>query len=116
MAAVLRATPSFECVRGEDYEIDWTVWTDDTCTTARDITGYTFAFKVKRKDSDADPSLITPTITILVAASGTVKAVFAAADTLLLQGDYRYAFWRTNSGSASCLASGIFSVLDTVQN
>ncbi len=114
--AVTRSTPSFECIRGEDFEIDWTIWTTSACTVARDITGYTFALKVKRRDADADPSLITPTITILVAASGTVKAVFAAADTLLLQGDYRYAFWRTNSGSLSCLASGILSVKDTVQN
>ncbi len=113
--ATIRATPSFECIKGEDFEIDWTILSSST-GAAVDITGYTFALKVKRRDADADPSLITPTITILVAASGTVKAVFAAADTLLLQGDYRYAFWRTNAGSLSCLASGILSVKDTVQN
>lgn len=115
MATVVRATPNFQCVKGEDFEIDWTILASST-GAALDISGYTFAFKVKRRDADADPSLITPTITIQTAASGTVKAVFAAADTLLLAGDYRYAFWRTNTGSASCLASGIFSVKDTVQN
>ncbi len=115
MAAVIRSTPPFELVKGEDFEIDWTILSSST-GSAVDITGYTFAFKVKRKDSDADPSLITPTITILVAASGTVKTVFAASGTVLLQGDYRYALWRTNSGSASCLAHGTFSVVDTVQN
>ncbi len=113
---VIRATPSFESIRGEDVTIIWTVWTDATCTTPQDITGYTFAHKVKRRDADADPSLITPTITILVAASGTVKSVFAGTDTLNLQGDYRYSLWRTNSGSMSCLASGPHSWKDTVQN
>jgi hypothetical protein len=112
---VIRATPSFECIKGEDFEIDWTILSSST-GAAVDITGYTFALKLKRRDSDADPSLITPTITIQVAASGTVKAVFAAAATVLLLGDYRYAFWRTNAGAMSCLASGIFSVRDTVQN
>lgn len=114
--AVTRATPSFECMKGEDFEIDWTIYTSSAQTTAANINGYTFAFKVKRKDSDADPSVITPTITILVAALGTVKCVFAAADTALLDGDYRYAFWRTNSGSATCQASGHFAVKDTVQS
>ncbi len=113
--AVTRSSPSFSLIRGEDFEIDWTILSSST-GAAIDITSYTFALKVKRRETDADPSLVTPTITIQVAASGTVKAVFAAADTLLLQGDYRYAFWRTNSGSASCLASGIFSVTDTVHN
>jgi hypothetical protein len=113
--AVIRATPSFECIKGEDFEIDWTILSSST-GAAVDITGWTFALKVKRRDSDADPSLITPTCTVLVAASGTVKAVFAAAATVLLLGDYRYAFWRTNAGAMSCLASGIFSVRDTVQN
>jgi len=115
VAILPRATPSFQLVRGEDFEIDWTILSSST-GSAIDITSYTFALKVKRRDSDADPSLITPTITIVVAASGTVKAVFAAADTLLLTGDYHYAFWRTNSGAASCLANGILSVKDTVQN
>jgi hypothetical protein len=113
--SVTRANPNFELMKGEDFEIDWTILTSST-GVAVDISGYTFAFKVKRRDSDADPSLITPSVTIQVAGSGTVSTIFAAADTLLLQGDYRYAFWRTNAGSVSCLASGILSVKDTVQN
>jgi len=113
--AIIRAMPGFECVKGEDFEIDWTILSSST-GPAVDITGWTFGLKVKRRDGDADPSLVTPTVTIQTAASGTVKAVFAAADTLLLQGAYRYAFWRTNAGAASCLARGPFTVIDTAQN
>lgn len=114
--AIARASSTFQCVKGEDYQITWTIQTSDTNTTAVDITGWTFALKVKERAVDADPSLITPTITIVTPLSGLVKAVFAAVDTLTLNGDYEYSFWRTNSGSVSCLSAGIFSVIDTTQN
>jgi hypothetical protein len=116
MPAVAQAIEHFNCKKGEDYTINWTVQTSETDATAINITGWTFSMKVKRKNSDADPSEITPTITIITAASGRVDAVFAAADTVLMEGDYVYSFWRTNSGAASCLCSGIFSVVDTTQN
>jgi hypothetical protein len=116
MPAVAQAIEHFTCKKGEDYTINWTIQTSETDTTAVNISGWTFALKVKSRRSDADPSVITPTITITTAASGTVAAVFAAADTLLMEGDYVYSFWRTNSGAASCLCEGIFSVVDTTQN
>lgn len=111
-----RASASFQVVKGEDFSILWTVQTSASSTTPVDISGWTFALKVKRKASDADPSVITPTITIVTAASGTVRSSFAASDTALLDGDYVYALWRTNSGAAACLATGLFSVIDTTQN
>jgi hypothetical protein len=114
--ATARASASFECARGEDYQITWTIQTSDLDTTPVDITGWTFNITVKRNPWDATASVITPTITIVTAASGSVKAVFAAADTLLLNGDYVYDFWRTNAGAASLLCDGVFSVRDTGKN
>jgi hypothetical protein len=112
-----RARPSFEFVKGEDAQITWTVYTTEAKTAVENISGWTFALKVKRLSGDADPSLITPTITIISAAAGTVKAVFAAAATALLNGDYTYSFWRTNSGSVTCLAlGGTISFLDSTQS
>jgi hypothetical protein len=112
-----RASPSFEFVKGEDAQITWTVYTTEAKTAVQDITGWTFALKVKRKPNDADPSLITPTITIISAAAGTVKTVFAAADTASLNGDYTYSFWRTNAGSVTCLAlGGNIAFLDSTQS
>lgn len=114
--AIARATAAFECVKGEDYQINWTIQTSDTDSTPVDITGWTFAMSVKRQSSDSTASVITPTITTLVAASGTLKAVFAAAGTVDLDGDYQFDLWRTNAGSATCLCSGRFSVIDTPRN
>lgn len=113
---IARATATFDCVKGEDYQINWTVQTSDTNTTPVDITGWTFAMTVKRQAADTTASVITPTITTLVAASGTLKAVFAAASTANLDGDYIFDLWRTNAGSVTCLCSGRFSVIDTARN
>ncbi len=113
---IARATDAFICMKGEDYEIDWTIQTSDTNTTAIDITGWTFDFYLKRNASDADPVLISPTSSIVTAASGLAKTVFTAATTLLLEGDYVYSFWRTNAGALTCLSSGFFGVVDTTKN
>ncbi len=111
------ASPTFTFIKGEDVEIDWTQRVSDSETAAVvDITGWTFAFKLKRQDSDPDPSLVTGTTTIITAASGTFKTVIAAAEMDDLEGDYRYAVWRTNSGALACLASGFFSVGDSTQD
>jgi hypothetical protein len=84
--------------KGEDIEIDFTIRVaDDPSAAVVDITGWTFSFKVKRTDADADPSL-TPgaTVTIISPTAGTVKAVIPAVDSATLSGDYRHALWRTN--------------------
>jgi hypothetical protein len=104
--------------KGEDIEIDFTIRVaDDSSAAVVDITGWTFSFKVKRTDADADPSL-TPnaTVTIISALAGTVKAVIPKVDTLTLSGDYRHALWRTNAGANACLSKGYFSVVDTVES
>lgn len=111
------ATNNFSDFRkGEDIEIDFTIRVSSVPTSAVvDISGWTFDFKVKRRNSDLGASLITSTISILVAASGTLKIVIAAAQSALLTGDYRYALWRTNSGAEACLSEGFLSVVDTVR-
>jgi hypothetical protein len=114
--AVARAQATFDLVKGEDFQINWTIQTSDTNTTPVDITGWTFELKVKRMDADADPSVIVPVHTITNASTGQVKSVFAAAGTALLLGDYRFSFWRTNAGSAACLSRGYIEVVDTTQN
>lgn len=111
-----RSSPAFEFVKSEDGTIEWTVYTTSARTAAQDITGWTFALKVKRTDADADPSVITPTITIITAGSGRVNAAFASAGMASLEGDYQYSFWRTNAGALTCLAKGPFSVLDSTQS
>ena len=110
------AQNSFQFAKGEDAQITWTIQQSSTNTAPVDITNWTFDLKVKRSDADVDPSVIVPTHTILVPASGTVKSVFAAAGMLVLSGDYVYSFWRTNVGALTCLSKGYFSVLDTSQS
>jgi len=111
------AANSFEFRKGEDVDVDFVIRESDSATAAvRDITGWTFSFKVKRRDSDADPSVVTPTITVTDAVNGAVKVVIASADLDAMFGDYRHAFWRTNTGAKSCLSEGLFSVVDTVES
>lgn len=112
------ASNSFEFSKGEDVEIRWTIKESSAADAAvMDITGWTFAMKVKRQDSDDDADIvIAPTLTITDAENGSLTAAFAAASMDLLEGDYRYSLWRTNAGSVSCLSKGFFSVVDTTQS
>jgi hypothetical protein len=110
------ASPAFLFVKGEDAQIDWTVQTSATNISPIDVTGWTFAFTVKRWDRDADPAVIAPTITVPDAINGTVAVAFSAASMDLLSGTYRYSFWRTNAGSKACLARGFFTVQDSTRS
>lgn len=114
--ATARATGAFQCVKGEDFQINWTIQTSKTDTTAVNISGWTLGLYIKRQASDADPVAVTATSSVVTAGSGLAKSVLAAADTLTLDGDYEYSFWRTDSGAATCLSTGSFSVLDTTKN
>jgi hypothetical protein len=112
------ATNHFQFVRGEDVEIDWTVYTGkEKNAPVKDITGETLVFKVKRTDDDDDPSLVTSSTTLGVdPTSGAAKTTIAAAEMASLEeGDYRCALWRT-SGSKACYSRGNFSVLGSVQD
>lgn len=116
MPITINRNGAFTFVKGEDAIIHWTIRTDPTGTTPEDITGWTFAFKVKRKDSDPDPSLITATPVIIDPLLGQVDVTIPSAQLATLKGDYKYSLWRTNIGAQACLSRGFFSVSDTVQN
>lgn len=112
------ATNSFpDFVRGEDCEIDFTIrQTAKADAPVQDITGWTFSCKLKRKDEDPDPPVVSMTVTTLVAVAGTLKATLTAALTAPLDGDYRYSLWRTNAGFASCLSQGVISFGDSTED
>jgi hypothetical protein len=111
----MAAENSFEFKKGEDVQIDWTIRTSLT-GSVRDITGWTFSFKVKRTDADADPSLVAGTTTIVDAPNGTAATAITAAELALMDGDYVCSLWRTNVGAKACLSSGFFSVVDTPES
>ena len=96
----------------------FTVRDEDTDSAAvLDITGWHFSFKVKRRDEDTDASLVASgTATIINAAAGEVQIAVSSASTSAMLGDYRYSLWRTDTGAASCLSQGYFSVVDTTQD
>ena len=87
---------------GEDQVIHFTVFQSDR-VTIQNVTGWTFSLKILK----ADVVVISNTPAILVAASGTVDATIASADTAsLTPGQYEYYFRRTNSGSRTILGHG----------
>lgn len=111
------AENTFVVDKGEDIQIDFTIRATDSDTgTALDITGWSFSFKLKRRDSDADPSLVSATITTPDPTHGVVRVSIAAASLLTLEGDYRHSLWRTNAGYKRCLSRGPFSVVDSAEN
>lgn len=111
--AVARATGAFEFVKGEDAQINWTIYTSSALAAAQDITGWTLEVIIKRKASDSGATQVTSTTSLVTAASGLAKTVLASADTASLDGDYDYDLWRTDSGSKTCLSSGTISFIDT---
>lgn len=103
-------TANLSIFRGEDATINFTAYTTDTGSTPQDITGWTLAFTVARKRNSTD-KLLTVACSILVAASGTFKAVLA--DTLtdgLEPGIYFWDVWRTDSDNERCLGYGSFRI------
>jgi hypothetical protein len=99
--------------RGEDITLNFTVWTNPpTNTIAQDITGWTLITFTVAADGNVTPKLITKSCTILVAASGTFKAVLLAADSEVLSpGAYVWDVWRMDSGFKRLLGYGTFRVL-----
>jgi len=111
--AVARATAAFEFVKGEDAQIDWTIYTTSAETTAQDVTGWTFEMVIKRQSSDTGSTQVTTSTNIVSATAGTVSTTIASSVMDDLEGDYQFDFWRTNSGASTCLCMGTFSVLDS---
>jgi hypothetical protein len=93
---------------GEDQVIHFTVFQSDR-TTIQNVTGWTFSLKILK----ADTVVLSNTPAILVAASGTVDATIASADTSgFAAGRYEYYFRRTNSGSKTILGHGFIEIKD----
>lgn len=111
--AVARATDAFEFVKGEDVQINWTVQTSETDSTAKNITGWTLEMIIKRKASTSGASEVTTDTQLATPASGTATTTIASADTQALDGDYVYDLWRTDSGARTCLSSGTISFIDS---
>ena len=109
---------SVQWVKGEDAVMLFTIREADSDTAAvLNIAGWTFAFKVKRQEADADTALVATGVPAIVdAPAGQVQVTVAAASTALMEGDYRYSLWRLDTGAVSCLAYGPFSVLDSTQD
>jgi hypothetical protein len=85
--------------------------------TAIDITGWTFAWKLKFGEDDADPSL-TPNATVAItnASAGQLTVAIPATDMSALGvGDYWHSLFRTNTHAEKCLSKGPFSVEDSAQ-
>lgn len=114
--AVARATAAFEFIKGEDVQIDWTIYTDAAQTTPATITGWGLALVIKRRSSDAGETQIAATSAVVSGAGGTALSSIDAADSVLADGDYDFDFWRTDTGSKTCLASGTIAFIDTPTN
>jgi hypothetical protein len=108
-----RATDAFEFVKGEDVQINWTVQTSSTDTSAKNITGWTLAMMIKRKASDTGVTQVTTSTSVTVGSSGTAATTIVSADTDDLDGDYVYDLWRTDAGALTCLSSGTISFIDS---
>lgn len=112
----MAAENHFTFVKGEDIQINWTIYQDENQTSVQDISGWTFHYKVKRRDSDVSAALVTTVTSIVDAAGGSAQTTIAAAQMALLSGDYRASLWRTNAGGASCLSRDDFTVLDSTED
>jgi len=104
--------------RGQDVNIDVTIYTADTLvggvltesTTAANISGHTYVLTVSRRPNSSD-KLITKTLSTLVAASGTARATILAADSSSLDpGTYYFDVRRTNSGYVEPVVGGPFII------
>jgi hypothetical protein len=111
---------------GCDHTLIFTVYTDDTETTIRNITGYALNFMVKTNLADADAAaVITKTISSGITITGTfhqnpnsntqaANVAITAADATIAQRSYWWELKRTDSGSETRLAYGLLNLGQTV--
>ena len=111
---------------GCDHALAFTVYTDDTETTIRDITGYALSFMVKTNLADADAAaVITKTTGAGIVISGSyhqnpnsntqvATVTISAANATISQRSYWWELKRTTSGSETRLAHGLLNLGETV--
>lgn len=111
---------------GCDHTLIFTVYTDDTEATIRDITGYALSFMAKTNLSDADAAaVITKTSGGGITITGTyhqnpnsntqaATVTITAANATMAQRSYWWELKRTDSGSETRLAYGLLNLGQTV--
>ena len=98
--------------RGDTETVNVTITTDGS--TPVDITGRTYAAQI-RTNADSNTIAASFTCTILVAASGTLKAVLSATDSAgLTPGFYQWDLQENASGVISTILAGTVTVLADV--
>ena len=76
-----------------------------TMSPVTDVTGYTAVFTIRDRYSRA--VLLQSEMTVYSAPSGQLQVTLSATDTLIEPGVYDFDVWRTNSGAAAELTSGL---------
>lgn len=91
---------------------------DSDGVTPKDVTGYAFAWVLRKRDADPDPAILEKTSAAGIAITGTysadpdantqrVEVTIADTDTEDLDaGTYRHSLKRTDEGSETILAFG----------
>jgi hypothetical protein len=111
---------------GCDHTLIFTVYTDDTEATIRDITGYALSFMVKTNLSDADTAaVITKTVGSGIAITGSfhqnpnsntqaANVAITAANATIAQRSYWWEIKRTDPNNETRLAYGLLNLGQTV--
>ena len=111
---------------GCDHALAFTVYTDDTETTIRNITGYALSFMVKTNLADADAAaVITKTTGSGIVISGSyhqnpnsntqvATVTISAANATISQRSYFWELKRTDATHETRLAHGLLNLGQTV--
>ena len=111
---------------GCDHTLTFTVYTDTSETTIRDITGYALSFMVKTNLADADAAaVVTKTVGSGIAITGSfhqnpnsntqaATVTITAANATMAQRSYWWELKRTTTGSETRLAYGLLNLGQTV--
>lgn len=96
------------CFRGEDITYTFTM------NPVEDITAWTIAFTARRLMTDAT-ALFTIAGSVTDASGGVFTIPLSAANTSQAPGQYVYDIWRTDSGSATPLSIGTWTIKQGVR-
>lgn len=98
--------------QGDTLQVTWTLCSDAAGTTPIDITGRTYALKVK---NSAGSTVLTATCTVPTGTDGRVVCTASAATTAAVAaGVYSYDLEETSSGVVATIVAGPFTVREDV--
>jgi len=114
----MRTQQDFTMLAGEDRDINFTIWEDDTDTTRKNINNYDFTWIMQPNERSAVPTIIKTsgslTITITDAGSGKLTVPLGSADTLSIEGTYYHELEGVDTlGRAVKPAIGHITILPT---